>query len=292
MSFHRAKAALVGTRFADLRSVADTGSTNADMRGLLDAAALAGVSVPSPIVLLADHQSAGRGRLDRSWQAPSGSSVLMSIGLPVPTIPPQRRSLLTTCLALAVTDATASLGLDQVRIKWPNDLVIDAPGDVPPHAPSDVPGAGAGDGGPGYRKVGGILAELHCVAGSGDCLILGIGLNVNWPEIPDELALLATSLNHVAGHDIDRDDLVAQILTLLDRVWLPALDAADLAPLSEAYVARSATLGRDVRVELPGSELIGRATRVAADGALVVVDAAGTEHTVTVGDVVHLRPVL
>ena len=281
MSFHRAKATLVGTRFADLRSVADTGSTNADMRGLLDAAALAGVSVPSPIVLLADHQSAGRGRLDRSWQAPPGSSVLMSIGLPVPTIPPERRSLLTSCLALAVTDATASLGLDQVQIKWPNDLVVDAPTD----------GAGAGSGGPGYRKVGGILAELHPVAGSGDCLILGIGLNVNWPEIPDELALLATSLNHVAGHDIDRDDLVAQILTLLDRVWLPALDAADLAPLSEAYVARSATLGRDVRVELPGSELIGRATRVAADGALVVVDAAGTEHTVTVGDVVHLRPV-
>src|SRR6187431_889363 len=83
VSFHRAKSALVGTRFSDLRSVVETGSTNADMRTMLASAGLAGVHSPSPIVLLADHQTAGRGRLDRTWQAPPGSSVLMSIGLPV-----------------------------------------------------------------------------------------------------------------------------------------------------------------------------------------------------------------
>src|SRR5690349_17796857 len=83
VSFHRAKSALLGTRFGDLRSVAETGSTNADMRTLLGSAGLSGVGSPSPVVLVADHQTAGRGRLDRTWQAPPGASVLMSIGMPV-----------------------------------------------------------------------------------------------------------------------------------------------------------------------------------------------------------------
>lgn len=283
MSFHRAKAALVGTRFADLRSVADTGSTNADMRSLLDDAALAGAGSTAPIVLLADHQSAGRGRLDRTWQAPAGSSVLMSIGLPVAHIPQERRSLLTTCLALSVTDATAALGVASVQIKWPNDLVVDPP--------TDEPIASAADAGPGYRKIGGILAELYPVDGLGDCMILGIGLNVNWPEIPDELSVLASSLNSLAGHELDRDDLVIELLTSLDRVWLPALDGSGSQRLGGAYAERSATLGRDVRIELPVGQLEGRALRVTPDGALVVLDTDGVEHTVTVGDVVHLRPI-
>jgi BirA family biotin operon repressor/biotin-[acetyl-CoA-carboxylase] ligase len=202
----------------------------------------------------------------------------MSIGLPVAGIAASRRGLATTCLALAVTDATAALGLSQVRIKWPNDLVVDAP---------DAP-----DDGPGYRKIGGILAELHPVEGIGDCLVLGIGLNVNWPEIPAELASSATSLRHLAGTEVDRDDLVAAILVALDRTWLPAIESGDgdLSAFWTAYAGRSATLGRRVRVELPGSVLLGEATAVSTEGALDVVDDTGQVHTVTVGDVVHLRP--
>jgi len=277
VSFHRAKSALLGTRFADLRSVAETGSTNADVRTLLGSAGLSGVASPSPIVLVADHQTAGRGRLDRSWEAPPGASILMSIGMSVADLQVERRGLLTTCLALAVVDATAEAGLQQVRIKWPNDLVVEVPADEAS--------------GPGYRKLGGILAELVTVEGAGDCVVLGLGLNVNWPEVPAELAGTATSLNHLAGHDLDREDLVAGILRSLDALRLPQLESGGPpVALAADYREHSATLDRRVRIELPQGELTGVAVEVTADGALVVADDAGERHTVTVGDVVHLRP--
>ena len=276
MSFTRAKAALAGTRFGDLRSVAQTGSTNADMHALLaDTPGADGA-----IVLLADHQTAGRGRLSRTWQAPPGASILMSIGVPVAGVPAERRGLLSTALALATTDAIGAVGgTGEVLVKWPNDVVVEAP--------DDAEGAG-----PGYRKLGGILAELHPIEGRGDCLVLGLGLNVNWPEIPEELASIATSLHAVLGTEVDRDDLVTALLGAFEDRWLPLVEApdGDLAELFAAYTDRSATLGRQVRVELPSSTLTGRAVRVLPDGALVVAGDDGTEHTVTVGDVVHLRP--
>jgi len=269
MAFERAKAALVGTRFSDLRWVAGTGSTNADMLGLL--AERAGVPGPAtPIVLLADHQSAGRGRLDRTWEAAPGSSLLMTIGLPLADLPVPRRTLLTAALAVSVTDAQPEL-----RIKWPNDLV--------------AVGVGA-DG--GDRKVGGILAEVHTVAGVGDCALLGMGLNVNWPQIPDDLDGIATSLNLLLGGDVDREVLVAELLVALDSRWLPLVGnrAGGIEEFLDAYRARSATLGRRVRVELPGAELFGTAVDIEPDGALVIEDDQRVRRAVTVGDVVHLRP--
>ncbi len=274
MSFERAKAALVGTRFADLRWVPTTGSTNADMLGLLreqGAGTPTGQARPArPIVLVADHQSAGRGRLDRTWEAPAGASILMTIGMSVDDVAPERRTLLTAALAASVADAQPEL-----RIKWPNDLVA----------------VGAGDDG-GDRKVGGILAEVHAVGGLGDCVLLGMGLNVNWPEIPADLAGIATSLNLVLGGDVDRDVLLADLLITLDTRWLPLVGPA--APSVEefvaAYRARSATLGRRVRVELADAVLVGTAVDIEDDGALVVEDDQRVRRTVTVGDVVHLRP--
>ncbi|CAN5570187.1 biotin--[acetyl-CoA-carboxylase] ligase [soil metagenome] len=270
VSFNRARSALIGTRFGDLRSVAETGSTNADMLTLLRSAGLAGLDAPGPIVLIADHQTSGRGRLDRVWQAPPGASVLMSIGMPLVALPADRRSMLTTALSLAVTDATSELGIPEVGVKWPNDLVAGAPN---------------------HRKLGGILAEVHLVDGVGECVIAGVGLNVNWPEIPGDLADIATSMNQLVGHEVDRDDLVIALLRSLDQRWLPALEggAAGLSTLGDAARDRSATLGRRVRVELPRGELIGVASDIGADGALTVIDDGGVAHTVTVGDVVHLR---
>lgn len=269
VGFDRAKAAVSATRFADLRWVAETGSTNADVLELLRGRGGSG----APVVLVADHQTAGRGRLERSWEAPPGSSVLMTIGLPVDLVPQGRRTLLTTALALAVTDVRPELA-----IKWPNDLVVT---DVPADDPL------------GYRKVGGILAESAPMGGDGDWVVLGIGLNVNWPEIPDELAGIATSMNRVVGHEVDREELVSGVLTALDAVWLPLVEGPDsTGALAAAYRRRSATLGRRVRVQLPGSELVGVAADVAPDGALIVTGDDGATHTVTAGDVVHLRPVV
>ena len=281
MSLQRAKSDLLGTRFADLRSVDETGSTNADVRELLLAAAGGGTGAPAPIVLVADHQTAGRGRLDRTWEAPPGASILMSVGLVVTDLPVERRSLLTTCLALAAVDAAVAAGLDQVRLKWPNDLVVDGTGD---DAPDDAAALG-------YRKLGGILAEQFTVDGVGDCVVLGLGLNVNWPELPEELSATATSLNHLAGRDLDREQLVVDLLRSLDAVRLPQLEAgAAPTELAAEYRRHSATLDRRVRVELPAGELVGLAVDVTSEGALVVQDDAGERHVVTVGDVVHLRP--
>jgi BirA family transcriptional regulator, biotin operon repressor / biotin---[acetyl-CoA-carboxylase] ligase len=271
VSFERAKAAVAGTRFADLRWVAETGSTNADV-----SAAIAERAAPGdPIVLVADHQTAGRGRLQRSWEAPPGTSVLMTVALPVDDVPPRRRTLLTSALALAVTDVRAELG-----VKWPNDLVVPSPAGLAVDDPV------------GYRKVGGILAEVHELVGAGAWALLGIGLNVNWPAIPADLEPSATSLNLVVGHEVDREDLVADVLVAFDGRWLPLVEHGDPGgELLAVYRERSATLGRTVRVELPDAELVGVATDVADDGALVVTDDEGVGHSVTAGDVVHVRPV-
>ncbi len=269
MAFERAKAAVAGTRFADLRWVAETGSTNADVAGLLAAPAQDPAADGGAVVLVADHQTAGRGRLDRTWEAPPGGSVLMSVGMAVGGVPSERRTLLTAALALAVTDAAPAL-----RVKWPNDLV--------------AVGAGA-DG--SDRKVGGILAEALTVPGRGDCVVVGLGLNVNWPAVPSELEGIATSLNLVLGGAVDREELVGGLLVALDATWLPRLEpAAPVSGFLDAYRDRSATLGRRVRVELPAGELLGVAAEVGPTGALVVVDDDGRSHEVTVGDVVHLRP--
>lgn len=268
MTFDRAKAALAGTRFADVRWVAETGSTNADMADLL-AEAASGPEPRRPIVLLADHQTAGRGRLDRTWEAPPGSSLLMTIGLSVDDVPPERRTLLTAALAVAVTDP-----LPDLRIKWPNDLVA----------------VGVGDDG-GDRKVGGILAEMRSVPGLGDCVLLGLGLNLNWPEIPPELDGIATSMNRLLDGEVDREVILTAVLVALDSRWLPLVErpAGTIEEFLDAYRARSATLGRTVRVELADAVLVGTAVDVEADGALVVEDDQRVRRTVTAGDVVHLR---
>lgn len=265
MGFERAKALLDGTRFADLRWVASTGSTNSDLRDLV----AQDPARSEPLVLVADHQTAGRGRRGRDWQAPPGTSLLMTVGLRVDALDPSRRPLLGTALALAVHEVRPELS-----VKWPNDLVV-----------------AAHDGDPlGYRKVGGLLAESHRID-QGDWVLLGIGLNVNWPEVPEELSQVATSLDRVVGHEVDLEELCAGVLRALDDRWLDLVGRPDLGELFAAYRAASATIGSRVRVELSGAELVGTATGVTELGALEVLDDRGERHVVSVGDVVHLRPV-
>lgn len=273
MSFERAKAALTGTRFEDLRWSASTGSTNSDAR---DAVAARPSDVASrsdaaaPIVLLTDHQHAGRGRLDRTWEAPAGSSILMTVALPAGDVPVQRRPLATFALALAVTDA-----VDEVVLKWPNDLVV-------PVEDDDL----------GYRKVGGILAEAHVRPAAEPWLLLGIGVNVNWAELPAELSGTATSLNLLRGSEVDRDELVVDLLRAFERRLPQLTSPGERDLLIEDYRERCLTVGARVRVELgrDAPSIHGTATQVRDDGALVVTDDSGRTHVVTAGDVVHVRP--
>jgi len=261
----RARSALADTRFADLRWVAETGSTNDDVL------AMARAGAPEGIVVVADHQTAGRGRLDRSWEAPPESSLLLSVLLR-PPVPVRLAHLAATSLAVAAADACAERLRVHPLLKWPNDLVIVR---------------GERDEG---RKVGGILSESVVSGDRLEAVVVGLGLNVNWPAMPPELASIAVSLNQVAEHDVDREDLLVAILRGLDD-WCNRLELpGGREQLQARYHELSATIGRDVRVELPHETIEGRAVEVTGDGHLVV-HTAGHPHRreIAVGDVVHVR---
>jgi BirA family transcriptional regulator, biotin operon repressor / biotin---[acetyl-CoA-carboxylase] ligase len=260
---------LVGTRFAELRTVARTGSTNADLL-----AAAAGGS--GECALVADVQDAGRGRLDRRWEAPAGASLLMSV-LVRPPFPVGGPQLLAVALGLAATDAIAEVAGVDVGLKWPNDLVTLDRLDPRTGAP------------PADRKLGGMLAELATDdQGLPTAAVLGIGVNVAWPAgFPDELADTAAALDQLAA-PVERTDLAVSILRHLDARGR-LLDHAAVEAMVGEYRRRCVTVGRSVRVELPAGEVTGVAHDIAADGSLLVRDSSGGTHTVRTGDVVHLR---
>jgi BirA family transcriptional regulator, biotin operon repressor / biotin---[acetyl-CoA-carboxylase] ligase len=246
---------LSGTRFTDVRRLASTGSTNSDLL------ALARDGAPEGVVLVADHQTAGRGRLDRVWEAPAGASLLVSVLLR-PDLPLQQAYRVTMATALAASEACEEVAGFRPLLKWPNDLVVDD------------------------RKLAGILAESVLTGGRLDAVVVGMGLNVNWPDdLPDRLGLDATAANLVAGHDVDRGDLLVSFLRRLEEWYGNERD------LLAAYRERSATLGREVRVEVAGGWFEGRAVDVSGEGHLVVELPAGERREVAVGDVVHLRAV-
>ncbi len=232
--------------------VAETGSTNAD----LAAAARAG---DEPVrVLITDYQSAGRGRLGRTWTAPPGTGIAMSVLVRPEGVDPTRWTWLPLLAGLAVQEAVARLGAVDTRLKWPNDLLL----------------------GDDLRKAGGILVQSDGVA-----VVVGIGLNVTTKR--DELPSGGTSLAVEAAACTDRDPLLRAVLRALGtryREW----GGGDLRP---AYEAVCDTVGREVRVQLPdGGLLTGTATGLDDSGRLLVETAAG-ERAVSAGDVLRVRPV-
>jgi BirA family biotin operon repressor/biotin-[acetyl-CoA-carboxylase] ligase len=275
----RARSALAagpGRRFADVRWVAETGSTNAD------AMELARQGEPEGIVLVADHQTAGRGRGGRTWTAPPGAGLLLSILLRPPA---SVMDLTTMAVGVAAAVAVESVAGFAPRLKWPNDLVW------------------PGDGSASDRKLAGILAEADWptsseisagwkppAAGERTVVVVGIGLNVAWPaDVPPELADIAVAMNQVVTTPIDREDLLIALLSALGPRYL-ALCAGDRSGLLEEWRARSATLGRRVRVELGHDDVEGTAVDITDDGHLVVQTLEGARRTFAVGDIVHLRP--
>jgi BirA family biotin operon repressor/biotin-[acetyl-CoA-carboxylase] ligase len=203
------------------------------------------------LVVVADVQTAGRGRLGRTWQAPPGASLLVTVLLR--RSDDASRAVMAAGVALArAVEHVAGL---VTALKWPNDVVVDD------------------------RKLAGLLAEVD-----GDALAVGVGCNVNWEAFPDELAEIATACNLETGRAVDRDALLDAFLDAYDD----ALRAGDT--LVDAYRGLLATIGRRVRVQqLDGDDLVGTATAVTDDGALVLRDDDGDEHTVVAGDVLHLR---
>ena len=261
--------ALRGTRFGPFEMVAATGSTNDDL------VARAAGPASDGLVLAAEHQSAGRGRLDRRWEAPAGTNLTFSTLLRPEwlTAPdegsPDRRGLVTSALAVSVVEVLETMGLE-AAVKWPNDVLL---------------------AGPQAGKVAGILAEL--VTGDRPAIVVGLGLNVGWP--PPESAISdepvppgATSLAR-AGIRVDRWSLMVDVLVAFDR-QLATLESADGPEhLRADHLAASATVGSRVRVERPGGDLVGDAVDLTVDGGLVVVPDGGDPVKVRAGDVSHLR---
>jgi len=236
--------------------VDSTGSTNADLIELARGGA------PEGTVVVADEQTAGRGRLGRTWVSAPGTglwcSVLIRMG------PGEGRGLLPLLAGVAVADAVRRHGV-LAALKWPNDIVIDG---------------AAFDGSPGPRKVAGILSESD----GDDAVVIGVGVNVSQGQ--DDLPIpAATSLALEGGH-VSREELLVDILTRLHEA-VEDLRATGGTATMEEYRRLCLTLGRDVAVRLPtGEELAGRAVGVADDGQLEVLTARKTVF-VAAGDVIH-----
>jgi BirA family biotin operon repressor/biotin-[acetyl-CoA-carboxylase] ligase len=212
------------------------------------------------LVAVADHQTAGRGRLGRRWESPPGANLLASVLLR-PNIDPADLHLCTTVVALAAMDACRVAARVETVLKWPNDLLV------------------------GGAKVAGILAEAEFAGADLAAVVVGIGINVGWPGPPEAGG---TSLEAATGSPVDRRALLHALLASLGEHRAGLEAAAGRRALAEEGRRRCATLGQQVRVTLEGEEITGRAVAVDDAGHLVVETPTGSRR-VTAGDVVHLR---
>jgi BirA family biotin operon repressor/biotin-[acetyl-CoA-carboxylase] ligase len=250
--------------WSDVEVVQRTGSTNSDL-----VARAAGGETPEGVVLVAEEQSSGRGRLDRRWTAPPRSGLFFSVLLRPAGVPVARWGWLPLLTGVAVaTGLSRSAGVD-TALKWPNDLLVTVGGEE--------------------RKAGGILAERS----GEDGVVVGVGINVTLRA--DELPVPQAGSLALAGATVtDRDPLLRAMLRSLEE-WYGRWRAAGGDPatcgLQETYAAGCATLGRVVRAELPGERsIVGEAVAVDGDGRLVIATKDGVQEPVGAGDIVHLRP--
>lgn len=241
--------------------VAETGSTNAD---LISRAATEDVD---GLVLIAEHQTAGRGRNGRSWSAVPGTQVTMSVGIRADTIPNEAWGWIPLVAGLAVVDAIETTTDVIAGLKWPNDVLARPPA---------------------RGKLAGILAEVAAPAAT---IVVGIGLNVSLQadELPDPAA---TSLVILGGRSPNRAAVIEALLDGLGRriAGLRTSRGAD-ATLVDEYRARSLTIGSRVRAMLPGDRnVVGMAVAIDDQGRLRI-DTEDGPVVVSAGDIVHLRPV-
>ena len=245
-----------GRALRALEVVQSTGSTNADLLARHGA----GEDIDG-LVLVAEHQSAGRGRQGRAWATPARSQIALSIGVAAGGLQPAAWGWLPLLTGVAVVDAVhATTGL-QPGLKWPNDIQV------------------------GEGKLGGILAEM-----AGPVIVVGLGLNVTLTadEAPDPRA---TSLLMLGSTMLDRSALLGSILAeLTERIdrWR-TLGGPDRSLMSD-YRRHSLTLGTRVRAMMPGDrEIIGIATDIGDLGQLLI-DTGQETVAVSAGDITHLRP--
>ena len=230
----------------------ETDSTNLWIKRLAKEGASEGT------LALAEFQSAGRGRLGRSWEVPEGTSVMMSILLR-PKFEPQYAPTLTLVMGMAVAKAVKNLGFD-VSIKWPNDVVVS------------------------HKKICGILTEMGVRDGKIDYAVIGVGINVNIREFPEEMADKATSLYLESGREFDRSQIPGLVMEAFEKYYEKFAATCDLSGLKEEYESILANYNQPVRV-LAKEPYEGVARGITDGGELLVEKTDGTIATVSAGEV-------
>lgn len=241
-----------------LLALAETGSTNQDLLALADSE-----NHPEFFVLTTEFQSAGRGRLDRKWQAETGSSVMASVLVRPNFSEPNGTGWLSLMMAEAIRASLADFGLSP-RIKWPNDVLVEG------------------------KKISGILAEANKDLSA---VVVGFGINVN-QSIKQLPVSTATSLLVSGASSLDRDQLLAKTLSYFKQLYLELAAAggdAAKSGLRSKILAASATVGELVEVSFPDDTFaVGEATNIDEQGRLEVKTSSKTL-LVSAGDVLHLR---
>jgi BirA family biotin operon repressor/biotin-[acetyl-CoA-carboxylase] ligase len=246
----------LGSRFHYFREI---DSTNSYARRLAVAGAVEGE------IVVAEEQSAGRGRLGRSWFSPPFLNLYFSVLLR-PNLPPTDAAQLTLMAGVALTDAIGTFARAAPVIKWPNDILIDG------------------------KKIAGVLTESSCNLDTVEFVVLGIGINVNCTRdlLPQILRDRATSLLMINGDPVSREDLFCGLIHGLDRCY-GILEERGFGAIAREWEARFGLRGRLVRVDAGDQMLTGYARGIDRDGALIVERKNGTVQRIIAGDVVPVQ---
>lgn len=232
----------------------ETDSTNIRAKRLGEEGACHGTLV------IAGEQSAGKGRRGRGWVSSEGSNIYMSLLLR-PDFPPTKAPMLTLVMACAVARAIRKQENIGVKIKWPNDLVLNK------------------------KKICGILTEMSAEIDFINYVVVGVGINVNEETFPQELSETATSLRIESGESLQRARLVAAVLEQFEECYQTFVQAGDLSPFIEEYNNILVNKDREVRILDPGKERNGTAVGINNTGELLVKNENGTVETVFSGEV-------
>jgi BirA family biotin operon repressor/biotin-[acetyl-CoA-carboxylase] ligase len=246
----------LGTKF---HYFSEVDSTNSRARELAEVGAIEGE------VVIAETQSAGRGRLGRKWASPPYANIYFSLILR-PNMAPAHAPQITLVAAVALADTIAEFLPNEPLIKWPNDIMV------------------------GSKKLAGILTELSCDAERVNFVILGIGVNLNYPldTMPEEIRGRATSVLELTRKTTDRESFLKRLIQGLDRCY-GELEDAGFETLAARWMARFALRGRRVRVDLLDQSVIGRAEGIDRDGALLLADDSGVLQRIVAGDVIPVE---
>jgi len=234
----------------------ETDSTNAKARELADRGA------PEGTLVVAERQTQGRGRKGRAWFSPSGAGIYASLILR-PSMPANETTRITFLTAVAAAETLLHQTELDVRIKWPNDLLVNG------------------------KKIAGILTEVNTEKGALDYAVVGLGMNVNTPGFPDDLREKATSGLSATGKRFPRTGILREYLKRQEEN-LRRLQISGFEPILRRWKELADTIGRRKRIEMPDQTYVGWAEAIDPEGALILKDREGTSHRIVSGDVILL----